>query len=162
MQQGQQSSLFCMQTPLHLMKISHLSGQALGIINKQRGPAKPQVFTPTPVDHRGEEQPLSTELFSRQKQVKGEQEWQTWGIRHSQSCSCCLPSSCSTLPEDARGCAWPSRPIPAPASPDCRADGQQMPGSSTERGGTGWDAGFWAPVQNKHVLLAREPVIQHP
>lgn len=122
-----------MQTPLHLMKISHLSGQALGIINLQRGPAKPQVFTPTPVDHLWwGAASVHRALQQRQKKVKGEQEWQTWGNRHSQSCSCCLPSSCSTLPEDARGCAWPSRPIPAPASPDCRADGQQMPGSSTE------------------------------
>lgn len=100
MQQGQQLSSFCMQTPLHLMKISHLSEQALGIINMQRGT---QRYCPTPGLHSHTTgspwwgaASAQRALQQRQKQARGEQEWQTWGKGHSQSC--CLPSSCSTLP----------------------------------------------------------------
>lgn len=99
------------------MKISHLSGQALGIINLQRGPAKPQVFTPTPVDHCGEEQPLSTELFSRDKRRWRESRSDRPGVTstaRAAAAACPAPvPHCLRMPEAVHGPAGQSLPQPA-------------------------------------------------
>lgn len=118
-----------------------------------RGTAQPQVSTPTPLHHHGEEQPLPKELFSRDKSRQGESRSDRPGARGTARAAAC-PAPAPHCLQDARGCAWANRKITAPASPDCRADGQQMPGSSTEGEGIGWDAGFWASVRNKYALLA--------
>lgn len=147
------------------MKISHLSEQVLGIINMQRGTQR-SCKTPGLHSHTTGSSwwgALPTELFSRDKSRRGESRSDRAGARGTaRAVAAACPAPAPHCLQDARGCAWPSRQITAPASPDCRADGQQMPGSSTERGGIGWDAGFWASVENKHALLAaREPVIKH-
>lgn len=63
------------------------------------------------------------------------------------------------VPEAVHGPAGKSLPQPAQTAGlmdnRCQAAAQR-------EGGIGWDAGFWASVQNKSALLAaREPVMKH-
>lgn len=62
------------------------------------------------------------------------------------------------MPQAVHGPAGQSLPQPAQAAGlmDSRCQ------AAAQRGGTGWDAGFWASVQSKSALLAaREPVRKH-
>lgn len=119
MQQGQHSSLLCMQTPLHLMKISHLSEQVWASLTCRevlRGSAWPQPSTPTPLDHRGEEQPLPKETKSGERRAGVTELRQQAQPELQLLLAQLLLHTACRMPEAVHGPAGKSLPQPAQAA----------------------------------------------